>query len=375
MNKLSLNSTKIKIKGVNFSSLLEELRKNNIKIKKIKKISSSELCFCYPKKHYKKVIAILNQKCYTILEQKNNSFLSFLRSIFLKPAIVVGIVFGVLFNFFATFFVWGINLYGDDELKPQIIEVLKQHNIKLLSLKTNLKSQKIENILRSSIPEISLISVSFKGSFILIDYTKRTNVLNEFISAKNIIAKNDGIVASVLTNSGTALVKPNEYVKKGQVLIAGYTEENGEKKECDASGQIFAYVWKSATIKFYETKTELIRTGNFVQNYEVKYKDDILFKTQNEVNYEFCENECYTKYLTENLVPIFINYTNTYELKKEEITRNFEDYKQNLFSQAKMLAWEQINGDENILEEKTETNYVSNIWFITHYIKIKEKIS
>ena len=375
MNKLSFKNTKIKIKGVNFSNLLEEFKKNNITIKQVKKDSPCEICFFVPKKHLKKVIAILNQRCYTILEQKDNSFLSFFKSIFFKPAIIIGIIFGVLLNFCATFFVWGIKLYGDNQLKPQIINVLKQNNIKMLTLKTNLTSQKIENILRLAIPELSLVNVSFKGSFVLINYTKRTEVLSEANQTKNIIAKNDGIVASVLTTSGTALIKPNEYVKKGQVLIAGYTEENGEKKECSASGQVFAYVWKSATIKFYETKTELLRTGNFVENYEVKYKDDVLFKTNNVANYEMFENECYTKHLTESVVPIVINYTKTYELRKEEVTKNFEDYKKNLFSQAKMLAWEQIKGDENILEEKTEINYVSNIYFITHYIKIKEKIS
>ena len=45
MNKLSFKNTKIKIKGVNFSNLLEEFKKNNITIKQVKKDSPCEICF------------------------------------------------------------------------------------------------------------------------------------------------------------------------------------------------------------------------------------------------------------------------------------------------------------------------------------------
>ena len=375
MKKFVFGTTTIKLEGVNFQNLLQELKIKNIKLKKIKIISPRILSFQFKSNQRAKVFAILNKKCYTILEQKESKISTSLQILSKRIGIICGLIFGVLLNFVATFFVWDIKLFGDQSLSEEIEYVLNQNKIKKGTLKQNINAQQIENLLYENVSSISLVGVSFKGSTILINYTKRFENEIQEENHKNIIAKDDGIVASILTISGTAMVKPNEYVKKGQILIAGF-ETNGEEKiECNAKGQVFAYVWKSSTLEYPQTKIELARTGNYVENYKITYKNNILTSTNNEVLFDKFEQEEEIQNLTNSLIPIKITYTKSFELQEVLTTQNFEENKEKLLRQAKLIAWENINGDEDILEEKTEINFVSNIWFITHYIKIKEKIS
>ena len=364
---IQMNSTLI-IKGANFFSLLEEFKKQNIFLKKVKRLSSNTLQISFKNNQKPKIIAILKQKCYTVLSQKNSSPL-FLLKPFKNIAVVSGIVFGLILNIFASFFVWNINLVGDEELKEQITKTLNMNGIKKGALKSKFNPKNIAQILYQNVDGISLVSSSIKGSTIFVSYTKRTAISQDFYEKENIVAKNDGLIASILATSGTPLVKVGDYVKKGQTLITNNPDENF------ASGQVFAYVWKSATVEYPDKTIVWARTNKKCENHKVIFKNNVLSQTNNICSFEKSEKEEKTIYLTDKTLPIKIVYTTEYELEPIEIEQDYDANREKLISQAKTICWQQIQGNENILEEKIEENYVANIHFVTYYIKIKEKIS
>lgn len=361
------------LKGTNISTLINNLNKNNIKILKLKKISPLIFDLKIKAKHYEKLVAILNEKCYNIERQKHS--FDWLKLSFKKTGIVFGIIVGLLLNFFATFFVWNIKLFGDETLEKEICKVLKENGICIGTLKSNLNFLKIKQTLLKNVENLSLLSLSTRGSTLIISYTSRTDSQSEDITQKNVLASQNGIIASIIVLSGTAMVKPGDYVRKGDILIAGFEEKEEKQTECEAKGQVFAYTFKSATVEFPLEKIEYARTGNFVENITLTYLGDTLFKTEKEITFEKFETTKTESYLTDTAIPLKIIFLRTYELAPFTITQNFDKHFEHLKAQARLLCFELIDGDEEILEEKTEKNFVSNIWFVTHYIKIKEKIS
>lgn len=365
----------MQIKGANLTNFLQELKTQNISVYDIKRISASEINLSIKSKQKAKFIAILNEKCYTIVSQ-NNSRQKMILKPFKNLSIIVGIIFGLLLNVLACFFVWNVVLIGPNELKQEILCALNQNGIKRFALKTNLNNQKIKNIIYQNVQDVSLVSVSQKGTTIFVNYTQK--VLSPQISEEkeNIIAKNDGLVASILVTSGTPLVKVGDYVKKGQVLISGETMEDNKPAKVQANGHVFAYVWKSATVQFPLHIITLARTQNTCTNYKVVFQNSVLFQSNNLHNFQKSETEEKTIYLINNVLPIKKIETTTYELEEVEISQEFDEQnKEKAISQAKLLCWEKIAGNEKILEEKTEINFALNIYFVTHYIKIKEQIS
>lgn len=361
------------LKGTNTATLLNLLNKHGIPLKSLKKLDSTTFVVKVKAKHYQNLVAILNQKCYNVVEQKSS--FSWLAKTFKHTGILAGLVLGVLLNIFASFFVCKIELLGDENFKPQILKALNQNGVCVSCLKSNLNFKTLKQNLYESVDNLSLISFSLRGSTLLVHYTTRTANPAQDEEQTNIIAKNSGIVSSIVVTSGTALVKQGDLVQKGDVLIAGYTTQDGKAVQTQAKGQVFAYTFKSATLKFPLEKIEYGRTGNFVQRFKVTYLNQTLFETQNKNPFKNFETETKELFLSTTSVPLKICYTTFFELSPVLVTQNFEENKQKLLAQAKLLAYEQILGDEEILDEKAETNFVSNIWFVSYYIKIKEKIS
>lgn len=374
--KLAFGNTRFKIQGVNFTSLLNDFHLSNIKLKKVERPEATQLLMVCANCHRSKVIAILKQRCYTILEQKDSHSFNLVHSLITRFGILIGIGIGVLLNIFASFFVWNVMLYGQEEYSETVSSVLTQNGVGQGSCKFNIQATTVEQMLYDNVPEISLVNVSFRGCSMIVNYTIRTQSDTDEIVSKNILAKSDGVIASILVTSGTAMIKVGEFVRKGQMLIAGYEVVEEQQVECNAKGQVYAYSWISATVEFPLEKIEWVRTGNYVENVEVSLFDSVLYTKTAENTFAKSESEQRVEYMFQSsAVPIKVTRTLIYELEARTISQSFEDNYTKIQAQAHLLAWEQIEGDEDILDEKTEVNFVSNIWFVTHYIKIKAKIS
>ena len=64
---------------------------------------------------------------------------------------------------------------------------------------------------------------------------------------KNYYAKEDGVITRLELSYGIPLVKEGDYVKKGQLLIAGNIDENDKKAK--AYGKVFAKCWKEIVVQ------------------------------------------------------------------------------------------------------------------------------
>lgn len=374
--KFYFGTTRFKIQGVNFSVLLNDLSLSGIKVNKVERPEVTQLVFVCPTRDRKKVIAILKQRCYNVLEQQNSHSFNFFRSVITRFGILIGIGVGVLLNVFASFFIWNVMLYGQEDYSEQIFSVLVQNGMGAGSWKFGIKPEDAEQVIYDSIPEISLVDISFRGCSLIVNYTIRTQEDNDQTVSKNILAKADGVVSSILVTSGTAMVKVGDFVRKGQLLIAGYQTVNDSQVDCNAKGQVYAYSWISATVEFPLEKIEWVRTGNYVENVSVSLFGSVLYSKTQENVFAKSESEQTTEYMFRSgAIPLTVTRTFYYELEARTVSQSFEDNYTKTQAQARLLAWEQIEGDEDILDEKTEVNFVSNIWFVTHYIKIKEKIS
>jgi len=81
-------------------------------------------------------------------------------------------------------------------------------------------------------------------------------------SSGDLVAVRDGIVASVNVKSGTAMVKPGDTVRKGQVLIAGYERLSKESfREVGALGSVTARCWAEGEAESAVTAFEKRYTG------------------------------------------------------------------------------------------------------------------
>ena len=164
--------------------------------------------------------------------------------------ICIGIVYGL------SLFVWDIQVTGNKQYsKEEVISYVEQKYLAFGTLKSKVNCAKIEEELREYYDQIAWISCELKGTQLHIQI-KETLKPNEDVEAKipcDIVARKSGIITSIVTRNGTPLVKVEDTVKKGDVLISGvihiYDDTNTllESEIIPAQGDILAQ-----TLYYYE---------------------------------------------------------------------------------------------------------------------------
>ena len=98
----------------------------------------------------------------------------------------------------------------------------------------------------------------------------------------DVIATKDALVTKVIAQSGVVMVKPNTYVRAGDVLISGEIKYNEEiKNTVCAKGIVYGEVWYDVKMSLPKTYQEKIYTDKYRYNLELSHnKDYKIFKSR-----------------------------------------------------------------------------------------------
>lgn len=234
---------------------------------------------------------------------------------------LVAVVFACIMYGFCTF---RVEVRGNSVVSTEmILESIKEYaNAPYFA-----KSLDTQSMQRSIIglEGISSASVHREGTVLKIE------VLEEYpptspndILTKNtpILSNHDAVITRVVLRHGTALVKPDDTVKKGAELIAPYTvlDEN-TKVMTKAGGDVFGRVWYTKSKLFYPQTVTYVRTGNSVRISEIKGFEKISPK---KCPYKFYEAEVKTYNLAAGLMPLKMTETVYYETREELVAFDFD---------------------------------------------------
>lgn len=114
-------------------------------------------------------------------------------------------------------------------------------------LKEALK-KKLEN-------EIAWLEIEKRGSRYIITYTPKEFATLETLHHRELIAKQDGVIARFDIQHGNKVHKVNEFVHKGDVLVSNVIADSKSKnQEVYVKGRVFAYTWRDVTVSMDDTK-------------------------------------------------------------------------------------------------------------------------
>ncbi len=187
----------------------------------------------------------------------------------------------------------------------------------------------------------------------------------------HLVATKDGILKKLIYSKGEALLKTNDYVKKGDIIVTGILKKDEETKEvlC-ASGKAYAEVWYKATIKVPKKRMESKETGKIRWNILLKNNsyNDFLFRSRLE-NYQ-------TE--TKSLFKIF-NTEVFFAKQKEVVNTIIEKNEAELLDEATTKMQEKIKltlqEDEEILNQKIlSQNETDDYLEVQFFVAVLEQI-
>lgn len=126
-------------------------------------------------------------------------------------------ILAVMQNFLWKISVSGCSFYSEDEITKFVAE----NGITIGSRVKNVSCYDIETAIREHFDRISWVSVYLSGASLKISVKEGnySDLLGDKSDARDIVAACDGTISSIITRTGTPIVKAGDEVKAGDVLV------------------------------------------------------------------------------------------------------------------------------------------------------------
>ena len=188
-----------------------------------------------------------------------------------RVGVIVGALVSVVFLLFSSCVLWDVEIMGNTKMKSeQLLDSLSAYNVKVGAIKSNIDTKSVEAKLLKEYPELSWVSINIFGMKAVLEVKENTDkpdIIDDNVPM-NIVAKKDGRIISVNGYSGTNVVKENDVVLAGDLLISGIkTNQDGSEKVVRAKGKVVA-----------ETTTELHNEVSLIKETHVLSENGTRFK-------------------------------------------------------------------------------------------------
>jgi sporulation protein YqfD len=136
-----------------------------------------------------------------------------------------------------------VEVEGNERIPDNmILDAAEYSGIAFGASRRNIRSEKIKNRLLDRLPELQWVGVNTYGCTAVISVRERTDqsVEQKRYAVSNIVASCDGVIISLTATNGTILCNEGQAVKKGQILISGYSDCGNFVMTERAQGEVFA---------------------------------------------------------------------------------------------------------------------------------------
>lgn len=161
-----------------------------------------------------------------------------------RSGLFIGFILLLVFISFMSMIVWEIEVEGSVEVSPEkIIEIINEEGVKIGVLKNSIDIDTVKKNTLYKLPEISWIAINILGTKLQVEVreTQESPDIIDLETPVNIVANKDGVIKNIEVGIGEKVVKINEAVLKGDLLISGVVvNKDNTENLYHAEGKVFA---------------------------------------------------------------------------------------------------------------------------------------
>ena len=235
---------RIRVDGFRPERLLSQAAKAGICLRNICWRDETEVCFTVPKSQYVKLKKMAKSK-YRLTVIREGGVMAVVKQIKSTPLFVVGVLLAVSFYFLQLGFVKEVNVLGCETIpEDQLREVLAEEGLYEGAVKT-FDCDKIEKRLFQAYPEVVWAKVSYQGRYVQVEIAEgdlQEEAVPDRSQPCDIVAEVDGYIEKIYTYMGRTMVKEGDFVRKGDILIAGTVPIERPTYPVDEDTPMYHYV-------------------------------------------------------------------------------------------------------------------------------------
>lgn len=184
-----------------------------------------------------------------------------------RGALAAGLLLAVAFLYIMSLHIWSIdfegNTYYSDDVLMDYLETIGIRN----GMRSNgIICDDIERALRIAFDGITWVSVEIDGTLLRVNLKENLNmqtVPEINTETCDLVSDYDGVVLSIITRTGTPMVRAGDTVTKGQILVSGVIDLHDDSQTVVGN----RYVYADADV-YLQTEYEM--NERIDQSYEVE---------------------------------------------------------------------------------------------------------
>ena len=242
---------RIKITCADPARLITELNNASVALYDISWEDALTVCGTLPRPHYataKRLIIKRNGQV-QLLQRKGLYWGG--SGLLHRPLLLLGLI-GILFlTLYLPSRVLFVYVEGNESIPTRLIlEKAQGCGICFGASRSQVRSERIKNMLLSEIPQLQWAGVNTSGCVATITVRERNiaDVKEEFTGVSSIVAARDGIIQQMTVTKGNPLCQVGQAVKAGQTLVSGYTDCGISIKVSQAEAEVYALTHRSVKV-------------------------------------------------------------------------------------------------------------------------------
>lgn len=207
--------------------------------------------FCISIKDYRRLRPVVRKTKTRLLIRNRYGFPFFLYKYRKRKMYFCGLFSFFILIYLLSLFIWDIHIEGNYSYTDNVLlDFLEEKDVVHGMKKSTVSCQDIEKMLRNQYNDITWVSASISGTRLIIQIQENFDNLIETDAENeigNIVASDDCRITSIVTRSGTPMVKKGDIAAKGDILVSGIveiTDDYGEhlrydyvRADADISGE------------------------------------------------------------------------------------------------------------------------------------------
>jgi len=232
MVRYILGYVKISVKSPFKERFINILSRRGINFWDVDEVGANELILKMRTKDYKKIRPIAKAAMARIHIRKKSGLYFLWRSYAKRQGLIVGLALCLIILWYSTSFVWSIELYNPTSIPDQTIySMLEEMGVKKGARSSKINKDYIRNEMLIMSDELSWVGINIVGTKALVEVRQRTkapDIIADDVPC-NIVARRDGFIKRLEVLNGVARVYVKTAVKKGDLLVSGVYEGEGQK--------------------------------------------------------------------------------------------------------------------------------------------------
>jgi similar to stage IV sporulation protein len=181
-----------------------------------------------------------------------------------RKLFAVGLIGFIIGLYLLSSLVWQVRVEGNETLRTvDILQLAQQEGIYKLQWKFRLKDADVlSKSLQSKLPGTAWVGIEVQGTQIVIKIVEATIPDKPpLLNPRHLVATKSALITSIYAEKGRPVVKPNTYVKKGDMLISGILGDELNRQTVVAMGNVKGIVWYTPQIEVPLMRQLKVYTG------------------------------------------------------------------------------------------------------------------